>query len=119
MSKVSGDIEPNRSGYWQRTLRIFAKSLLLGYRWFISPVLGPRCRYWPSCSEYGLEAIERHGTLAGTKLAAKRLLRCHPWGSSGYDPVPSCVDCGPGGLSSPAKMSRWPAQLRGPSDAEQ
>lgn len=58
------------------------------YRWLLSPVLGPCCRYAPSCSEYALEALAVHGVLRGSWLALRRLLRCHPWGGSGYDPVP-------------------------------
>ena len=58
------------------------------YRWTLSPLLGPRCRFAPSCSEYALEALARHGALAGSWLALRRLLRCHPWGGSGFDPVP-------------------------------
>ncbi|MDD5262563.1 MAG: membrane protein insertion efficiency factor YidD [Methylacidiphilales bacterium] len=46
------------------------------------------CRYFPSCSEYGIEALKRHGAAAGTALAARRILRCHPWGGAGHDPVP-------------------------------
>ena len=63
------------------------------YRRFLSPLLPPGCRFQPTCSIYALEAIDKHGALRGSLLAAKRLLRCHPisWlgGSSGFDPVPS------------------------------
>jgi len=58
------------------------------YRWFLSPYLGRQCRFEPSCSAYALEAIERHGALAGYGFAVKRICRCHPWGAAGYDPVP-------------------------------
>lgn len=58
------------------------------YQLFISPLLLPSCRYLPSCSEYAAEAIATHGALRGSWLALRRLLRCHPWGGSGYDPVP-------------------------------
>ncbi|MDX6749689.1 membrane protein insertion efficiency factor YidD [Geminicoccaceae bacterium 1502E] len=61
---------------------------MLGYRWLISPVIGPACRYVPSCSEYALEALAEHGALRGSWLALRRLARCHPWGGSGLDPVP-------------------------------
>jgi uncharacterized protein len=63
-------------------------SLIRVYQWTLSPMLGARCRFYPSCSCYAHEAIERHGVLAGTWLAAKRLLRCHPFSPGGYDPVP-------------------------------
>lgn len=59
------------------------------YQLGVSPLLGPRCRFHPSCSEYACEAIASHGAGKGAVLAAKRLLRCHPWGGSGVDPVPS------------------------------
>ena len=59
-----------------------------GYRWHVSPVLGSNCRYCPSCSEYAIEALRRHGALVGLWLALRRTLRCHPWGGHGYDPVP-------------------------------
>lgn len=59
-----------------------------GYKRFISPALPPACRYLPTCSMYALEAIERHGAAKGVWLGAKRVCRCHPWGGSGYDPVP-------------------------------
>lgn len=58
------------------------------YRYVISPLLGPRCRFAPSCSEYAVEAVTKHGPLKGITLALRRILRCHPWGGSGYDPVP-------------------------------
>ena len=58
------------------------------YRLLVSPLLGPACRFAPSCSAYALEAIAVHGPLRGWLLALRRLLRCHPWGGSGYDPVP-------------------------------
>ena len=58
------------------------------YRWLLSPMLGTNCRYCPSCSEYAIEALRRHGAVLGTWVALRRLLRCHPWGGCGCDPVP-------------------------------
>ncbi|MCQ2114288.1 MAG: membrane protein insertion efficiency factor YidD [Bacteroidaceae bacterium] len=58
------------------------------YRRCISPLLPPSCRFTPTCSEYALEALRKHGPLKGTLLAIWRILRCNPWGGSGYDPVP-------------------------------
>ena len=58
------------------------------YQLCISPLFPPACRYTPSCSQYALEAIRVHGLCRGLWLAAKRIGRCHPWGGSGYDPVP-------------------------------
>ena len=58
------------------------------YQLLVSPLLGPRCRFYPSCSSYALQAIRAHGPLRGTWLAARRLLRCHPWNAGGLDPVP-------------------------------
>jgi len=64
------------------------RGLIRFYQLFLSPLLPPSCRYLPTCSEYGLQALERHGALRGGWLTARRLCRCHPWGGSGYDPVP-------------------------------
>lgn len=58
------------------------------YRTAISPWLGANCRFDPTCSSYAIEALQRHGILRGTWLAVRRIGRCHPWGGSGYDPVP-------------------------------
>ncbi|MEX1668067.1 membrane protein insertion efficiency factor YidD [Zhongshania guokunii] len=60
------------------------------YRLFISPLMAPHCRFYPSCSSYAIEAIKLHGARRGGYLGLKRLLRCHPLSSGGYDPVPSC-----------------------------
>ena len=68
------------------------KYVLIGflklYRLTVSPLYGNVCRYYPSCSAYALRAVEVHGAVKGTYLAARRLLRCHPWTAGGYDPVP-------------------------------
>jgi len=62
--------------------------MLRGYKKWISPMLGERCRFYPSCSEYTYEAIEKYGPLKGVALGAYRLLRCNPFCKGGYDPVP-------------------------------
>ena len=64
------------------------KRLFKLYYWLVSPWLGNRCRYVPSCSEYAQQALDEHGAVAGMWLTIKRLSRCHPWGGSGHDPVP-------------------------------
>lgn len=74
-----------------RRLSLAARLLLAAiraYQWALSPWLAPRCRHLPTCSAYAAEAIQRFGAVRGGCLAVKRLLRCQPFGSSGYDPVP-------------------------------
>jgi putative membrane protein insertion efficiency factor len=61
--------------------------LLRAYKWAISPLFPPACRYVPTCSEYAMEAVERYGALRGGWMAFARILRCHPFAHSGYDPV--------------------------------
>lgn len=61
------------------------------YQIALSPLLGPRCRYIPTCSQYAIEALQQHGALKGSWFTAKRICRCHPWGGFGYDPVPSSL----------------------------
>jgi len=63
--------------------------LIRGYQYCISPLMQSHCRHYPTCSSYAITAIERFGVIKGSWLAAKRLGRCHPWGDSGYDPVPA------------------------------
>lgn len=63
-------------------------ALIRFYQTAVSPMLPPRCRFVPTCSQYALEAVRKHGAAKGILLAAKRIARCHPWGGSGCDPVP-------------------------------
>lgn len=63
-------------------------ALIRGYQYLFRPLLGANCRFAPTCSEYALEAISKHGAGKGTLLAIRRILRCHPYHSGGYDPVP-------------------------------
>jgi putative membrane protein insertion efficiency factor len=71
-----------------RLIQSFLRLLIRGYQLAISPLLGPRCRFYPSCSEYALEALAVHGVFKGLRLTLTRILRCHPWHSGGLDPVP-------------------------------
>jgi putative membrane protein insertion efficiency factor len=64
------------------------RAAVRAYQWTIRPLLPPACRFHPSCSEYAEQAIERHGALRGSWLAARRVCRCGPWHAGGYDPVP-------------------------------
>src|SRR5258707_15406541 len=67
--------------------KFVALQLLRAYKWAISPLLRPACRYVPACSEYAVEAVERYGALRGGWMAFARILRCHPFARGGYDPV--------------------------------
>ncbi|MFC3293425.1 membrane protein insertion efficiency factor YidD [Modicisalibacter luteus] len=73
-------------------LRRVASALLIGlirlYQYALSPLLGPRCRFWPSCSHYAIEAVREHGPARGGWLSLKRILKCHPWHPGGIDLVP-------------------------------
>jgi putative membrane protein insertion efficiency factor len=64
------------------------KLLVKLYQWIISPMLGPKCRYTPTCSQYMIEALDKYGPFKGLWLGLKRLSSCHPWGGHGHDPVP-------------------------------
>lgn len=73
-------------------LNTIVTKLLIGfvrlYQWIVSPLIGKNCRFLPTCSAYTVEALQKHGVLKGSYLSIKRISRCHPWGGSGYDPVP-------------------------------
>ena len=66
-------------------------AMVVAYRRYVSPVLPARCRFYPSCSAYSLEALQKHGAIRGTGLTIWRLLRCHPFHPGGYDPVPDPI----------------------------
>ena len=73
-------------------------ALVRGYQRFLSPMLPPRCRFLPTCSQYAAEAVERHGAARGSWLALRRVARCHPFHPGGHDPVPD---------PAPADVRRW------------
>lgn len=78
-----------RPAQWLKRATVAAViGLIRIYQWVISPLLGPRCRYWPSCSHYSVEALQVHGPWRGAWLAAKRIVSCHPGSEGGIDPVP-------------------------------
>lgn len=69
-------------------MKLLLLALIRIYQYTISPLLGRRCRFFPSCSEYTAEALQKHGALKGARLGLKRISRCHPWNPGGFDPVP-------------------------------
>lgn len=74
--------------------RIFVLGLLRGYKWALSPLLPPACRYVPTCSDYAMEAVDRYGVFRGGLMAMWRVLRCHPFVKGGYDPVVKSTNFG-------------------------
>ena len=78
----------SRKAWWRSLLIWLPSKLIRLYQLTLSPYMGRQCRYTPTCSNYALEALRKHGLLRGGWLAFKRILRCAPWGGSGYDPVP-------------------------------
>jgi len=79
----------NEAGWYNIDLMtVFLRALIWLYRHSLSLLLGRQCRFMPTCSAYAGEALRRHGTIKGGKLALKRICRCHPWGGNGFDPVP-------------------------------
>jgi len=84
------------------------RGLIRLYQFTLSPLLGPACRYTPSCSHYAAEAIAVHGPFKGAWLGLKRIARCHPWGGGGDDPVPPHENCKPGCTQHAASSSSLP-----------
>ena len=78
-----------RKRYWLAWPLI---ALVRVYQLLVSPWLGGNCRFQPTCSSYAIEALRAHGALRGSRLALRRIARCHPWGKSGFDPVPDAAD---------------------------
>ena len=66
--------------------------LIRGYQLIVSPILGSNCRFMPTCSEYALESLKTYGLIKGAFLTIKRIGKCHPWGSNGYDPIPTKME---------------------------
>ena len=87
---------PKHSGWFRSSAEPTARfrgaavlrALLHGYRVLVSPLLPRACRFYPSCSQFALEALSEHGAVSGTRLTVSRIARCHPWNPGGYDPVP-------------------------------
>jgi putative membrane protein insertion efficiency factor len=96
----------SRAGLW------IALSLIALYRLVISPLLGPRCRFYPSCSEYGAQALERFGLIKGLWLTIRRLGRCHPFHAGGVDPVPEFATASASESAPVKRPSSGPGQMK-------
>lgn len=81
-------VERSQGGLPLRVLNAIFLLLIRAYQYVLSPLLPNSCRFVPTCSQYGVEALKKHGPFRGGWLTLKRISRCHPWGGSGYDPVP-------------------------------
>lgn len=92
--------------------------LIRGYQLLISPLLGPRCRFYPSCSAYAVQALQVHGAVRGSWLAARRLGRCHPWNSGGVDHVPTVGESDSSLAAAAADTRPSDGSPRHPSSAE-
>jgi len=88
---------------------VAALGLIKAYQYGIRPMLGPRCRFFPSCSEYTAEAIGEYGVLRGSAMGAMRLAKCHPWHAGGYDPVPEKKPNSSNAAASPSVGNAQPA----------
>ena len=84
----------NAAGAVSRTIVAGLVLLVRGYQKLISPLIGPHCRFAPTCSQYAIEALAQHGVVRGLGLAVRRILRCHPFAEGGLDPVPPRKDRG-------------------------
>lgn len=85
----SGPLKPNKM--WSKIRKILLEAAVFPvriYQWIISPIIPASCRHTPTCSQYTIEAIKKHGIFIGTYLSVHRIIRCNPWGTHGYDPVP-------------------------------
>jgi len=107
---MTAHLTERRAGLAGRVARAALKLPIYVYRYGISPLIGPRCRHLPTCSQYALEAIDKNGAWKGGWLTLSRLLRCHPWGTHGLDPVPDIT--GEHHLFAPWRYGRW--RLRQP-----
>lgn len=102
---MTGPAAPTRATFGARVLMLPIRAWRLVSRW-----LPPRCRFYPSCSAYALEALERHGAVRGSWLAVRRVGRCHPWHEGGLDPVPEAPSKREANIRSPLSAASQPAE---------